>query len=33
MSKLKFTVIGHGHIGKRHAAIIEELRVKSEERS
>jgi predicted dehydrogenase len=31
MSKLKFTVIGHGHIGKRHAAIIEELRVKSEE--
>jgi predicted dehydrogenase len=25
MSKLKFTVIGHGHIGKRHAAIIAAL--------
>jgi predicted dehydrogenase len=25
MSKLKFTVIGHGHIGKRHATIIAAL--------
>jgi UDP-N-acetyl-2-amino-2-deoxyglucuronate dehydrogenase len=35
MSNVKFTVIGKGHIGKRHEAIIEgmseELRVKSEE--
>lgn len=31
MSNVKFTVLGLGHIGRRHEAIIEELRVKNEE--